>query len=138
LYPEELEEYELALEEQAYPFEERGISVHESNLQLIARGIYNEWVERSLQRLAEFVPARYDRPEEESAVLASFDSFSFEIQRPVSADPPPVDESVATADDERAAGDESAVGDAPPAEEPVSESRVPASNGPSEAKPEMP
>lgn len=88
LYPEELEEYELALEEQAYPFEERAISVHESNLQLIARGIYNEWVERSLQKLAEFVPARYDRPEEESAILASLDGYSFEIYRPVPVSPP--------------------------------------------------
>jgi LysM repeat protein len=37
LYPEELEQYELALEEQAYPFEEKAISVHESNLKLICR-----------------------------------------------------------------------------------------------------
>ncbi len=93
LYPEELEEYELALEEQAYPFEEKAISVHESNLQLIARGIYNEWVEKSLQKLAGFVPARYARTEQQSAILASLDGYSFEIFRPV----PPESEPVAQA-----------------------------------------
>ncbi|MBN1276908.1 MAG: tetratricopeptide repeat protein, partial [Deltaproteobacteria bacterium] len=44
----ELEQYELALEEQAYPFEEKSIEAHESNLQLISRGVYNEWVDKSL------------------------------------------------------------------------------------------
>ena len=57
----ELEQYELAIEEQAYPFEEKAIQVHESNLQLISRGVYNAWIEKSLQKLAEFIPARYDR-----------------------------------------------------------------------------
>jgi tetratricopeptide (TPR) repeat protein/LysM repeat protein len=136
LYPEELEQYELALEEQAYPFEERAISVHESNLELIARGIYNEWVEKSLQKLAGFMPARYDRPEEESAILVSLDSFTFEIHRPVPAEPP-VDEPVATAGEEQAAREESAIGEVPPAEEPVNEPQVSASAGPSAAKPEM-
>jgi len=83
LYPEELEEYEWALEEQAYPFEERAISVHERNLQLMARGIYNEWIERSLRKLAEVVPARYARPEEPSPVLTSLDGYGFEIYRPL-------------------------------------------------------
>ncbi|MBI5063321.1 MAG: tetratricopeptide repeat protein, partial [Desulfatitalea sp.] len=46
LYPSELEQYELALEEQAYPFEEKAINVHESNLKLISRGVYNAWVEK--------------------------------------------------------------------------------------------
>ena len=79
LYPEELEQYELALEEQSYPFEEKAISVHESNLKLISKGVYNEWVDKSLQKLAKFVPARYDKPEEESAVLTSFETYSFAI-----------------------------------------------------------
>jgi len=87
LYPEELEEYELVLEEQSYPFEEKAISVHESNLELISLGIYNEWIEKSLQKLAKLVPVRYAKPEEESAVLTSFESYAFEIARP---EPPPV------------------------------------------------
>lgn len=87
LPPLEREQYELAIEEQAYPFEEKAISVHESNLELMAMGIYNEWIERSLERLARFVPARYDRPEEKSAVVTSPAEFTFaygEVDEPAS------------------------------------------------------
>jgi len=84
LSPSEREEYELAIEEQAYPFEEKAISVHESNLKLISRGVYNVWIEKSLQRLAEFVPARYDKPEETSGILSSLETYIFEISRPAS------------------------------------------------------
>jgi len=89
LYPEELEQYELALEEQSYPFEEQAISVHESNLKLIPQGVYNTWIDKSLQKLARFVPARYDKPEEQSGVLASFETFSFETARPEPPVPSP-------------------------------------------------
>lgn len=81
LSPVELEEYELAIEEQAYPFEEKAINVHESNLKLIRRGVYNEWIEKSLQRLAEYVPARYDKPEEASVIISSLETQTFEIER---------------------------------------------------------
>ncbi len=83
LSPLEREEYELAIEEQAYPFEEKSINVHESNLKLISRGVYNVWIEKSLQRLAEFVPARYDKPEETSGILSSLETYIFEISEPV-------------------------------------------------------
>jgi hypothetical protein len=83
----ELEEYELALEEQAYPFEEKAISTHTSNLELVSRGVYNEWVDKSLQKLAVLVPARYNKPEEESPVIASLDTYLFAIDRPVSPAP---------------------------------------------------
>ncbi len=82
LYPLELEQYELAIEEQAYPFEEKAIDVHESNLKLISRGVYNVWIEKSLQKLAEFVPARYDKPEETSGIISSLETYIFEIDRP--------------------------------------------------------
>ena len=89
LSPIELEEYELAIEEQAYPFEEKAIAVHESNLELISRGVYNEWVDKSLQKLAALVPARYAKTEETSGIMSSLDTFVFEIDRPaVSAQPP--------------------------------------------------
>ena len=83
LTPMELEQYELAIEEQAYPFEERAISVHESNLELISRGIYNEWIDKSLQKLAKLVPARYAKPEEESPFIASPGNFTYAVDRPV-------------------------------------------------------
>jgi TolA-binding protein len=77
----ELEEYELALEEQAYPFEEKAISTHKSNLDLISLGVYNEWVDKSLQKLAVLVPARYNKPEEESPVIDSADHYLYAIER---------------------------------------------------------
>jgi hypothetical protein len=82
----EREEYELAIEEQAYPFEEKAIQVHESNLELISRGVYNGWVEKSLLRLAEFVPARYDKPEETSGIITSLETYTFAIDRPAPAE----------------------------------------------------
>ncbi len=82
LYADELEQYELALEEQAYPFEEKAIAVHESNLALISKGVYNEWTDKSLQKLAKFVPARYDKPEEPSQVVATLETYAFALAKP--------------------------------------------------------
>ena len=88
LSPLELEQYELAIEEQAYPFEEKAIDVHESNLKLISLGVYNLWIEKSLQKLAEFVPARYDKQEESSGIVSSLETYIFEIDRPEPPAPP--------------------------------------------------
>jgi hypothetical protein len=82
----EREQYELAIEEQAYPFEEKAIHVHESNLELMSRGVYNVWIEKSLQKLAESVPARYDKPEETSGIISSLETYIFEIDRPAPAE----------------------------------------------------
>jgi tetratricopeptide (TPR) repeat protein len=88
LYPLELEQYELTIEEQAYPFEEKAIAVHENNLKLISRGVYNVWIEKSLQKLAGFVPARYDKPEESTSIVASLETYVYEIDRPLPPAPP--------------------------------------------------
>ncbi|HJV66962.1 MAG TPA: tetratricopeptide repeat protein [Geomonas sp.] len=88
LSAEELQEFELAIEEQAYPFEEKAIQIHEKNLDLIGKGIYNPWIDKSLGRLAKFVPARYDKPEMPAELVASLESYAFEIERP--APPKPV------------------------------------------------
>ena len=87
LYPLELEQYNLALEEQAYPFEERAIKVHQSNLALITKGVYNEWIDKSLQKLAKLVPARYDKPEETIGIISSLETFKYEIARPAPVAP---------------------------------------------------
>jgi tetratricopeptide (TPR) repeat protein len=81
LSPTELEQYELAIEEQAYPFEEKAIQVHESNLKLMSRGVSNVWTEKSLQKLAKSVPARYDKPEESSGIISSPDTYIFATER---------------------------------------------------------
>jgi tetratricopeptide (TPR) repeat protein len=58
-----LEQYEILLEEQAYPFEEKAIAIHESNTRRSWDGIYDEWVKKSFSSLAELLPARYAKSE---------------------------------------------------------------------------
>jgi hypothetical protein len=72
-----LEEYELALEETAFPFEEKAIGVHEKNMELIRSGIYNEWIDRSLAKLAVLMPARYAKSEMSSGFLGSIDRYAY-------------------------------------------------------------
>jgi tetratricopeptide (TPR) repeat protein len=60
---EALEQYDVLLEEQAFPFEEKAIELHETNAQRARDGVYDEWVQRSFDMLAKLVPARYARTE---------------------------------------------------------------------------
>jgi len=84
LAPAEMEQYVLAIEEQAYPFEDKAIEMHKKNIELMTLSIYNEWIDKSLQKLAKFVPARYAKTEEESPLIASLDNLMFAIERPKS------------------------------------------------------
>ncbi len=77
LRPADRQEYELALEEEAFPFEERAITVHEKNLELIRAGIYNAWIDKSLAKLAQLMPARYAKSEMSSGFLGSIDSYAY-------------------------------------------------------------
>ncbi|HEY8520743.1 MAG TPA: tetratricopeptide repeat protein [Gammaproteobacteria bacterium] len=63
LSPEELEQYDILLEEQAFPFEEEAIELHELNAARTAEGLYDEWIAKSLAALAELMPARYGKRE---------------------------------------------------------------------------
>ena len=63
LTPEELEQYDILLEEQAFPFEEEAIELHETNAARTADGLYDEWVRKSLAALAELSPGRYAKTE---------------------------------------------------------------------------
>ncbi len=58
-----LEQYQLLLEEQAYPFEEKAIEVHEGNARRSWSGIYDEWIRQSFTELAKLLPARYSKQE---------------------------------------------------------------------------
>ena len=69
LSADELEEYDILLEEQAYPFEEDAISIHEGNSRLSADGIYDNWVKASFKVLATMLPVRYAKPERSEAVF---------------------------------------------------------------------
>ncbi|HWV14123.1 MAG TPA: tetratricopeptide repeat protein [Cellvibrio sp.] len=58
-----LEQYDLLLEEQAFPFEEKAIQVHQANAQRSWTGIYDSWVKDSFVALAGLLPARYKKSE---------------------------------------------------------------------------
>lgn len=63
LSAEELEQYAILLEEQAYPFEEKSITIHESNVAHLAEDGGDAWVQKSLARLRELKPFRYAKAE---------------------------------------------------------------------------
>jgi len=63
---DELEQYNVLLEEQAFPFEEKAIRLHEVNAARTTDGIYDEWVQKSFAALAALNPGRYGRTEIES------------------------------------------------------------------------
>ncbi|WNO08967.1 tetratricopeptide repeat protein [Teredinibacter sp. KSP-S5-2] len=58
-----LEQYEILLEEQAYPFEEKAIDIHAANSERAWKGIYDNWVKESFETLAKLLPARYGKKE---------------------------------------------------------------------------
>jgi hypothetical protein len=84
-----LAEYVSALEGEAFPFEERAIEVHEKNLELMAAGIYNPWIDKSLGRLAVLVPGRYAKFEASSGLIASLDRYAYESPKARAAAAPP-------------------------------------------------
>lgn len=63
LSAEEFDQYEILLEEQAYPFEEQAIELHELNAARISDDVYDDWVKKSLAELAILSPAQYVKAE---------------------------------------------------------------------------
>jgi TolA-binding protein len=66
-----LEQYELLLEEQVFPIEEKAIDLYKANTDRAADGIWDEWVERSFNRLAGLLPARYAKLERSEDVVTA-------------------------------------------------------------------
>ncbi len=58
----ELSQYELLLEEQAFPFEEKAIELHEANLRRGWNAGFDESIDASLTELRAMVPGRFSRP----------------------------------------------------------------------------
>ena len=63
LKKDELEQYNVMLEEQAFPFEEKAIELHEVNAKRTANGIYDSSVRDSIVALGQLRPARYGKVE---------------------------------------------------------------------------
>jgi hypothetical protein len=89
----DLDDYEAAIEEEAFPFEERAIEVHEKNLELVAAGVYNDWIEKSLDRLAVLMPGRYAKNEISTGFLASIDTYMYRVPSAAAAAAEPAVES---------------------------------------------
>jgi tetratricopeptide (TPR) repeat protein len=64
----ELEQYNVMLEEQAFPFEEKAIEFFEVNAARARAGVYDEWVKASYAELARLKPVRYGKSERGAAV----------------------------------------------------------------------
>lgn len=67
----ELEQYNVLLEEQAFPFEEKAIELHETNARRTTQGLYDPWVKSSLAELAKLKPVRYGKAERGDNSLAA-------------------------------------------------------------------
>ncbi len=75
----EMFDYEMVIEEEAYPFEERAIAIHEANFELLAGGVYNGWVQKSLDQLALLMPGRYAKNEVSGGYLDSIDTYAYRM-----------------------------------------------------------
>lgn len=84
----ELQDYEMVLEENAYPFEEKSIDVHEKNLELMSAGVYNIWIEKSLAQLAVVMPGRYAKFEASTGMIQSIYTYTY---RAPASTPAPID-----------------------------------------------
>ncbi len=68
LSPQELEQYDVLLEEQAYPFEEKAIEIYEINVRRVGDDIYDEWVRKSFEQLRKLRPVQYAKSEKSEQV----------------------------------------------------------------------
>ena len=73
----DLEEYQAALDQQAFPLEQKAIGLHEKNLELLQTGVLNPWTEKSLGRLVELMPGRYAKNEVSGGFLGAIDIYVY-------------------------------------------------------------
>ena len=69
LNQEELEQYDVLLEEQAYPFEEKAIEFHEINAVRMSEGLHGVWVQKSFDQLKGLLPVRYAKQEKNESIV---------------------------------------------------------------------
>jgi TolA-binding protein len=66
-----LEQYDILLEEQVYPFEEKAIDLYKANADRAPDGVYDEWVRKSFEQLASLMPGRYAKLERSENVVTA-------------------------------------------------------------------
>lgn len=100
-----LQEYEDALDEEAFPFEEKAIKVHEKNLELMSGDrLFNSWIEKSLARLAQMMPGRYAKAEISTGFLGSIDRYAYRSPAAAAADAAAAAAAATTADAKATSG----------------------------------
>ncbi|MDH4073414.1 MAG: hypothetical protein OEV41_09945, partial [Gammaproteobacteria bacterium] len=67
---------------------------HRKNHELLASGIYNPWVQKSLDRLAVLMPGRYAKNETSEGFVGSISYYAYRMPN---APPPVVEDSSAEA-----------------------------------------
>ncbi|VAW99969.1 hypothetical protein MNBD_GAMMA22-1060 [hydrothermal vent metagenome] len=60
---DQLEEYNLLIEEQAFPFEEQAIEIHLANIERTQDGLYDAGIKKSFSALEKLFPIRYAKSE---------------------------------------------------------------------------
>lgn len=63
LKADELEQYNILLEEQADPFDQKAIEAHEANLKRVKQDLWNTSIAKSAKALGELAPAKYGKRE---------------------------------------------------------------------------
>jgi len=57
----ELEQYNILLEDKSFPFDDKAIEFFSTNLSHVKEGVYNDWLQKSYAQLKLLYPARYNR-----------------------------------------------------------------------------
>ncbi len=65
----ELEQYNLLLEEQADPYDQKAIDLYTTNTRRTIDGLYDEWVRKSFEALRTLEPVRYGKSEHTEAAV---------------------------------------------------------------------
>ncbi len=60
----ELEQYDILLEEQATPFEDKALDLYVANANLAKQNVYDDYVRKSFEALAKLSPGRYNKREQ--------------------------------------------------------------------------
>ena len=69
LNADELDQYNVLIEEQAFPFEEKAIDIHAANAERVKDNIYDKWVKLSIAELSKLNPIRYAKEEKREAYV---------------------------------------------------------------------
>lgn len=69
LNEDELDQYNVLIEEQAFPFEEKAIDIHAANAERVKDNIYDKWIKSSIKALSKLNPVRYAKVEKRESYV---------------------------------------------------------------------